>query len=215
MPSNCISPIIATRMRIVRLDACGTIVTGATGSIVTKGFIKVEAKRVYEAGTEYLVKNAGDELCVNDKRPDKLKRIDLGITLCEVDPQAIEMMTAARLITVGGTAVGNGFSEDPNTGGWALELWQEIAGGACSGTSQQWVHHVFPWVRDGALGDLAFENAPQQWLVNASTKKNPNYGDGPANLWAVPIPANEHHAYQVTTVAPPAPACGYQQLVSV
>lgn len=212
--STCFQPILATRMRLVRLDSCGIAVTGATGQLVTKGFVSVQASPQYEAGDEFTAKNGSGDLCLNKKNPDRLKRYDLTITLCEVDPHAIEMLTGARLIVSGTDGIGNAFSEDPNTAALAMELWQDVAVDECEGGAAQYVHHVFPFVENGRLADLTFENGPTSFVVNASTRKNPNYGDGPFALWVPDIGATEHHAFQLTTTAPPSDECGYQALAA-
>jgi hypothetical protein len=213
MPSTCFKPIKAKVMRLVRLDSCGRVVTGTTGQLVSDGFVSIAPSPQYEEGEEFIVRNAFGDLCVNEKDPDRLKRIDLTITLCAVDPEAIEMMTGGRLITDGGTSVGNAFDEDPNETAFGLEVWQRTAGGVCGvGGALQWVHHNFFRVVNARIGDFTMEYGPTQWEIQATTLANPNFGSGPFDLWTPAIGATEHYAYQITQEQPPEALCGVQTL---
>ena len=210
--SVCVAPIKGTVMRVVRLDACGAPVTGTDAQVVSKGFISINPSPQYEDGEEFIQRNAAGELCVNEKDADALKRIDLTIQLCNVDPDLIELILGARLIKDGSDSIGFALSEAPSTAKFALEVWQKIAGGACGGGSEQWVHHVFPWVENGRLNDFTIEYGPTTYELAGSTHRNPSYGSGPHNLWTPPLEPDEHYAFQVTDVPPPSPACGYQAL---
>lgn len=214
MADKIFTPIFGTVARVVRLDACGAAVSGGTGMVVFDGFIKVERKPQYDAGAEFVIKNARGTLCVNRKRPDRLKRINIGITLCEVDPEGLELMTAARLLKSATDSTGNAFSEDENSANWQFEVWQEVDEGACVSGVQEYVQHLFPFVENGMLGDTVIEEAPSQWVVNANTRKNPLFKD-PFGQWKnnEAVGAKDHHLYRRTTVAPPAASVGYQNLV--
>lgn len=213
--STCIKPIKGKVIRLVRLDTCGNAVTGSTGQLVTDGFVMVTFSPQYEEGEEFVQRNANGDLCINEKDSDRLKRFDITIQLCEVDPAAIELMTGNALVMDGVTAIGNSYDETPNTTKFALEIWNDLAGGACAEGGQQWNHWTLAWVENGKLGDITHEYGPQTWEITANTHANPNYGAGPFDLWlGNELGARTHAKSQVTSVAPPDTECGYQTLAA-
>jgi len=208
-----IKPIKAKRLRVVRENTCGVAQLGVTGQIVSDGFIKVEFSFEYEDGEEFIVKNGNGDLCINQKDPDRLKRIGVKITLCEVDPAAIEMMLGARLISVTGEPTGFALSEDANTAKVGLELWNGVAGDTCSDEGdEQFIHWALPMVENLRMGDMSHEYGPVQVELSGNTRANANYGSGPFDLWTPDLGNTEHVAAQITDVAPPAAADGYQEL---
>lgn len=215
MADKTFTPIFGNALRVTRLDACGVAVSGATGKWVSEGFIKVERKPQYETGSEFIVKTAKGALCVNRKAPDRLKRMDLTITLCEVDPEGMELMTACRLLrNVATDATGNAFDEGLNAANWQFEVWQEISESACASGVQEYIQHLFPLVENGMLSDITIEEGPSQWVINANTKRNDAFSD-PYHQWLLNEAhvAGDHHLYRRTTTPPPASGIGYQTLV--
>jgi hypothetical protein len=210
------SQIKANVIRVCRTDQCGTIQAGATGQIVTAGFTSVATKEQMLAGKEFAVQNAWGDLCVNDLDCDRLKRLDMTIMLCDIDPMLIEFMTGSRLITDASTPakpIGFAVQETPgscNTG-FSLELWTKVSGGLCSG--YPWAHWLFPFVRYAVLGDWTFALDAITATVTASTQHTEgSYGSGPFNQWAPNIGATEHYAMQYTFTPPPTPTNGYAAL---
>lgn len=222
--TTCFSGIKACRIRLVRLDSCGRPVSGPSSVAVSSGFVSVTATADIEEGEEFLVKNACGEACINEKDCDFLKRYNLAINFCKVDPTVLEMTTSQRALLDGGgnvigTAYGSGIQcED----GWSLELWQKLAGVGCdAGGTQLWNYWAWPWLTSGTLGDLTFENGPFTFDVNARTKAvgagtwdaSPDIGTesrGPFSVFPVGagLLAGEHVAHILTDVQPPADQCG-------
>lgn len=217
MADKCVSAIKACRIRITRLDSCGSPVVGAKSVITSAGFISVGAAADIEAGQEFLQKNACGELCINEKDCDILKRYNLTMAMCQIDPTLVEMTTSQRLLLSGTDAIGFALGSDIQCDeGWSLELWQKLTGQDCAGGAQEWLYWAFPWVSHGAVGDLTFEDGPFSVNLTASTK-----GVGGDDTWGadnrgpfavLPVGAGllrgEHVASIVTTVQPPAAVCG-------
>lgn len=219
----CFSGIKASRIRLVRLDSCGRPVEGPSSVAVSSGFVTVTATADIEEGEEFLVKNAGGEPCINEKDCDFLKRYNLTINFCKVDPTVLELTTSQRALLNGdgdviGTAYGSSIQcED----GWSLELWQKLAAADCDDGVQLWNYWAWPWLTSGTLGDLTFENGPFTFDVNARSKAvgtgtwdaTPGTGDeslGPFSVFPVGagLLKGEHLAHILTDVQPPADACG-------
>src|SRR3954470_12906766 len=97
MAAVCVTPIKGTHIRLVKVDICGVPVTGTPAmSVVTKGFVQVQMEPQYEDGEEFFEKNADGEACVNQKDDPVLKRLNLNVQLCEVDPIAVSYIIGAR-----------------------------------------------------------------------------------------------------------------------
>lgn len=221
MSDFCGSAIKACAVRLTRLDDCGRPVVGPKSVITSRGFISVTASADVEAGNEFLVKNACGDLCINERDCDILKRYNVKVLFCKIDPGAVELTTSQRLLTdpttgdAKGFALGNAIQCDS---GWSLELWQKLAGDQCTtGGPQPWLYWAFPWLSNGQLGDLTFENGPFQFEVNAQTKAVNTNSWGTDNRGpecVLPAGAGllegEHVASFVTDVQPPDDVCGLQ-----
>lgn len=222
MASRCVSPIKARVMRIVKLDSCGNPVTGAGSVVVSSGFVQIEVEPEYEEGTEYIVRNANDELCVNEKSPNTLKRVNLTMDFCQIDPDAVVIMTGERLLQATGgppvTGTGVAFGEGQLTTRFSLEVWQPVAGtGGCTGGVEQFVYWAFPNVGNPQIGSFTLENAALTFSVEADTKAaSSSWGDGPGSgasyIPGTAIATDEHFAFNVVALAPPTPSCGATSL---
>jgi hypothetical protein len=184
---------------------------------VFKGFTQVAATPEYEEGQEFLLKNAGGELCVNEKDPNELKRVGLEVEVCTLDPDLQVIATGERLLTTGAPATGTGvaYGEGQLTSRFSLELWQPIAGaGACSpGGVQQYVYWLFGNVGNTMIGDFTFENDVFTYSFSAETKAwytgwASLIGSLQTGLGTNTLQSGEHFLWNITTTPPPTPVCG-------
>lgn len=217
MVATCVTPIKASVMRLVKLDACGTPVSGSSSAVVVSdGFVSISPSPQYEDGTEYLTKKANGELCVNDIDPPALKRVDLEMVWCVLDPDALVVQTGERLLTDSGEVTGTGvaFGEGQITTRYSLEVWQPVSGvNACNADGeQQYVYWAFPHVGNAKVGDFTFENGVFNFTISSNTfAASLLWGTGPGNAgpWIdQPVESGDHFLYNVTTTAPPASSCG-------
>lgn len=224
MVSQCVTPIKGRMMRLIKLDTCGNPVTGAASAmVISKGFISVSPKPQYEDGSEFTKKAADGTLCVNQKDDGSLKRVQLELKWCVLDPDAIVLQTGARLLTTSATGTGVAFGESLATAQFSLELWQDVTGrGACTASGiQQYVYWAFPNVGNAQVQDYSVENDALEFTITAETTAvGTRWGTGlgwTSNFW---LPTNtgsvlnsdEHYAYNITTTAPPTAVCGAQTL---
>lgn len=223
MTTTCFGSIKAKVIRITRADDCGVPVSGAKSTVVSDGFIKVDIKPTYEAGTEFLQRNAWGDFCINEEDKPRLKRITVAIDFCKVDPDVLEIVTGARLLTATSNAVGGVISENPPGGRFALECWSKVPGSTgCAGSVQQWVYWLLPNLGYGQLGqvtlDLSAVTFSFQGDTNGAAASTWSAGATPATT-GVPyaasylpatatINAGDHFAFATTAVAPPTAACG-------
>lgn len=212
-PALCAAPIQGTRLRIARLDACGVPVTGAGGLVVTNGFVQVAISQQYEDGTEYQQRNAAGDFCVNEVGPDQFKRVDLDIQMCAIDPDVVGLITGVPVIVTGAPATGTGFwvTEGTVTQRFSLEVWQNISGQACVGSSPQYAYWAFPNLGAGKFNDFTIENDVLEWTLSAKSKgAAAGWGGGPTAIdWISAVPTAAHFGFNIASLTLPAvTGCG-------
>lgn len=227
MASTCPAVVRGRIMRLTRLDACGAPVIGASTTVVSDGFISVAASDQYEGGDPIRVLNAAGALCINEKGNSQLAQEDLVITLCQVNPDAINIMTGAPLVLDDATPTPNtvGFRKECGNAevNFALEVWSDISGQECTVGSKQYWYSLWPLITNATYGDYTIENGAVNMVINASAFCASPWGVGPydvINSGVVPAPgplltaigASDLWHGQVTTLAPPVSACGVQAL---
>lgn len=209
MATQILKSIKGRRIRLTRLDACGVPVVGACSSIVTQGFVSVTITGEYEAGDQYLQKNAWGDLEINEVDPDTLKWVNVAIVATEINPDVMDIVAAGNPVTNGTDTIGATFGPETQTNAFALEVWTKQVGGDCEGGSAKWGYMPVPYIKTGKIdGSVTIENgvlnlsymgrgfpAPADWGVGP-------YGDNP--LLAVGgFPTGDIYGAVVTTVQPP------------
>ena len=236
MTSVCYTPFKIPRIRVTNVDPnCGQAVTGCS-TVVSDGIISIEMTKEYEDREEFFVKNGDGVFCVKETNPPILKWINLVITLCNVDPELVNLMTDEPLVLDNAPSPrATGFSTQEGTAATAsfgLEGWTRLSGltggAACTG-GVEYGYMVFPWVVEGTVGDLTYENGTVSFVVNARTRAGSLWGTGPYNIdlsdatanlntpipLLTPIGSTQHHRMLLTRLAPPASACGCTTLASL
>lgn len=215
----CATPIKGTHLRIVKVDACGVPVTGASSLVVTtKGFVQVEMEPQYEDGEEFFERTADGTACVNQKDAPTLKRMQLTVDFCEVDPSAASFVVDGRLLTEGSEVTGTGFAvkEGEPTTRFSLEVWQRVSGsGQCDATgAQRYIYNAWPNVGNVQIGTYTIQNGRSTLQFIAETEAaSTSWGDGPGTgtSWlplGEVVESDEHWLWNITTEAPPTEACG-------
>lgn len=234
MSSTCFTPWKIPKIRATQLNACGQPVTGCS-TVVSDGIISIAMTKEYEARQEFFVKNGNGDFCVRETNPPILKWINLVITLCNVDPELVNIMTAEPLVlNDAASPVADGYSTEEGSAAnanFALEGWTRLANNAsvpCTG-GVEYGYAVFPWVVEGTVGDITYENGAANFIVNARTKAGGAWGQGPYFVdysdnpagsttpirLLTPIGARQHERMFITRLAPPAATCGCTTLSSL
>lgn len=227
MPAGiCATPIKGSMLRLVKVDLCGIPVTGTSSIVVTtKGFVQVQMSPQYEDGQEFFERTADGTPCVNQKDDPVLKRMQLSVNFCEVDPIGIAMVSSATLLdAVSPVVTGTGFavSEGTPANRFSMEVWQQVAGsGACDATgAQRYIYNAWPNVGAVQFQDYTVQNGRSELQFQAETRAmSTNWGRGPGTgtKW-LPLgtpgtpPALTHWAWNITTTAPPTALCGSSTL---
>jgi len=225
---NNYSLVRGRRMRITRLNGCGVPIDGVASQVVTDGFISVGFTSQQTEAEDIEVTNANGDICVSDKGKASFNGYGLDITLCNVNPCLMEMLTGQPVvIDADGETVGFRMNTKTKTEtvGFALELWLGVPGvSGCGGTSDagSYGYLLIPFVGPGVVGDFTVENAAINLAITGSSTKDGNgWGVGPTSYKPVPgvggaapaqLPApldvNDHLYMVWTSVAPPEPTDG-------
>lgn len=201
-------------IRLTRLDECGSPKIGTCSTIVTAGFITVEFAPEIESGEEYTQKNAWGDFCISEKDADRTKWVNVSMSLCEVNPDVLDLVGGGKPIISGSDTIGASFGQDNSLEAFAVEVWTKQAGGSCEGGNPEWGYFVAPFCINGAIdGSITIENgvltvglkgegqaATDAWGVNPYLDNPLITEDGfpEGDLWAVAR----------TTVQPPEPTDG-------
>lgn len=231
MASTCYTIFRLPRIRATLLDACGATVDSTTSYVSTKGIITVEETREYEDRVEFFQKNGDGDFCINETEPPILKWINLVLTFCKVDPELVNMLTAEPLVLTDAatpSAVGYRTQEgSAASANFAFEGWTRIGGQAnCANGTIQYGYALYPWVIEGTIGDITYGNDVANFVVNARTRSSSPWSTGPYNVviseavstTGLPMPlltaigSTQHKHMQMTKMAPPADACGGQDI---
>jgi hypothetical protein len=235
MTSVCYTPFKLPRVRVTQLNACGTPVTGCS-TVVSDGIISVAMTKEYEERQEFFVKNGDGTFCVRETNPPILKWINLVVTFCGVDPELVNIMSGEPLVlNDAASPVATGWSTQENSVqnvNFALEGWTRLAsttgGPACSG-GVEYGYTIFPWVVEGTIGDMTYQNDTVNFVLNARTRSNSTWGTGPYFVdysdnpagsttpvrLLTPIGSTQHDRRFLTRLAPPTASCGCTTLSSL
>jgi|RhiMethySRZTD1v2_1073278.scaffolds.fasta_scaffold13055_9 hypothetical protein len=234
MTSVCYTPWKIPRVRVTQLNSCGLPVTGCS-TVVSSGIISVEMTKEYEDREEFFVKNGDGTFCVKETNPPILKWINLVLTFCNVDPEMVNIVSGNPMVS-DDAAVPNhtGYSEEEGAVAnvnFAFEGWVRLAGNAgvaCSG-GVEYGYTIWPWVIEGTIGDVTYENGAANFVLNARTRSNSPWGTGPyfvdysdtpagstTNIpLLTPIGSLQHMRQFITRKPPPTAACGCSTLSSL
>ena len=222
MATTCFGVVYGRVFRLTRLTSCGVPVEGATSSLTSAGFVSVAWSPQYDEGTAIQPLRADATFCVNIPARPQLTGVQTTITLCQVDPDAIELSTGNPVYPdADGNIVGFGIGETSADTAFALEVWSGVPGAECSEAAETFGYFLAPWNTGGRLGDFTIENGLANFTVTATTRRDSPWGVGPYDVQdngvgvtftpgplLDPIPAEEHVRLILTTVPPPAAACG-------
>lgn len=205
------SSVLGVSVRVTRLNADGSTVTGASASYIQKAFIRAAFTPEYEEGDEITEKNAAGEVCVLYKAPDTLKQVNLEIAICNPDPEFTELISGGQLLSTAGQSVGYAApltGVDPNPNGSSLEIWSNaIINGKRAAVNPYW-RFVFPFVKLRPSGERAVENGLMANTFEGYGVGNALWADGPQNDW--PFPGTSDRAYQYARAASAPTVQGFQ-----
>lgn len=226
MTSRCF-PLVGGRvMRATKLDPCLRPLYGECAQVVSEGFVSIATSANIDDGEEISVTNANGKKCVSQPAKPSLDSYTHVITFCDVEPDLYALITGNEVVyDWNGDVVGFRVDTDvdPMEHPFALEVWSNVPGVACSeegeGVSGYMLH---PALQGGLLGDYTIENAAVSFQIQGCTTLTGSAWDvGPYDVVAIddtgtagplltPIGATQPLHVQLTEIAPPEPGvdCG-------
>lgn len=229
MASYCFKPIRVPKVRATLLDICGAPATGDDGtcaSVTTKGIITIEQTAELADMDDFYEKNADGEFCVQATTPEILKWYNLTLTFCLVDPELVYLLTKQALVLSNAptpVAIGNDSAEgDIANVNFAFEAWTRLANQSDCGSGVKYGYVLWPWVVQGKMGDVTFQNGTANFVVTARTSRDSLWGVGPYTVMKSeatatldnPMPlytaigSATHRRMIVTGLTPPVDSCG-------
>lgn len=211
MATKILKSIKGKTVRITRLDECGVIVEGSCTTLVSDCFISVTLTGEFESGTEFVQKNAWGDLCINDKDPDVLKRVTVGIQFAEINPDALDIITDSTPVVSSGDTIGSTWGSTYNDTSFALEVWTKRTGADCVAGTPEWGYFLVPFIRNGKIdGDITIENGALTMGVTGDAFAATGWDMGPYldDPFVEPFPDGEIFGMVVTDVQPPVDTAG-------
>lgn len=219
------SSVQAVALRLTKLSAAGAPVVGTKNSFVTSQFTRVSFTPEYEAGEEIQEKNAAGDICVYYKMPDKIKRVNLELAICQPQPELYEFLAGGTLLM--GADPDDAGPLEAEALGWAapvigapvsdtgigIEVWtRAIVNGKPASPNPYW-RFVFPWVNTRMSGDRVLENGQLANAFSGEGLGNAAFDDGPQNDLTFPGAAASA-MYYVRDAAAPTGINNYQSVIA-
>lgn len=214
--ADCFGSLHVVAMRATRLAADGSPVGGATGSYVSSHLMRVALNPDVEEGEEVLQKNGAGCICLTYQPPDYVKRWQLELDNCRLEPALFEMLFGAELIPGAGDAILGGVLPsgaqgcDVEAAGVGFEFWTRAWDGDAPLQGFPYIRWVVPksiW----AFGDNEFGAEALTVTLTGRTENNPQFGDPYDDQPTGYVNTAGQVAYFLDTAIPEA-ACEYQEL---
>lgn len=209
--NDCAGQVQVCAMRVSRLAADGTTPAGASNMIVTDGLVTLGWEPEILEGEEIQVPNACGKNVVDYKDDDRIRRLNLTLTLGYPDPELLELIAGALLITTTGNSTGWALpllNSAIAGNGVGLELFSKAIVNGVQATALPWWQSVFTRTKNWAFTEGGeFGNAAYSPVLTGIALENAGFGNGPDNLWTGPSD-RALASKRVATI--PAVVCGYQ-----
>ena len=182
--------IQADAIRVCRLGTDGTPVASLTGGYANYAFTKVDVKSAIESANEFVQRSADGGIFIDYRDDDKIKWVELELTIQYPDPALMELIENGTLYTVTADDVTNilGYQAPPlasniNSNPVSLEVWSKAPVGIVQTGTYQWYRWLMPYTRGWHRTDLTHENNPNEFMYAGYAFEQPNFGTGPFDDW--------------------------------
>lgn len=192
---TCYSSIQLCGLRVAALDATGDGLAGASNGYVSNSLIEANLGLDVESGIEILKKNGCDDICVNFRGNDRVKRSTIDLKLCTLDSELIALLIGGSRYTSGSTTIGGRVQtlSESASNGVSIEFWtkawnnSEQARPSVLGSTNAYWHWVIPKAK--------FQFDPVDLKDDHAEIALKGYGyentalniDGPFNDWSTAI----------------------------
>lgn len=200
--------------RVAVLEADGVPLPGSANLYTTNAVIQLDATEVTTKGVDLEVMNAGGELCLVYKGRDPLKRYDLALQLCSLNPELEAMLVGGDITRSGGVAIGAAVPPVGSFGapfGVSLELWSKNIIDGDLDPNWPYIHWALPRTYWSGPDKVTWSNANMIRSFTGYTSENPNWFNGPGNDF---VGQSGRSISWVYTKSTPIPVLGAQPLAA-
>lgn len=177
-------PFKGRTIRITRLEDCCTPPPEGTecSLAVFDAFTTVSIEANVEEGETAFERKANGDVCINERDPDLLQDLTVSLTLCQVQPEVVSMLTDWPVTRdADGDAVGFDVMSGVSDAEAAIEIWSGVSGIDC-GQGARYGYNVLPctsgWQIDGEI-EWAGIDTIFAITLTATAKDNHAWGSGP------------------------------------
>jgi hypothetical protein len=169
--------VFADLIRVTPLDALGHPVVGTGKGYQTDNVTQMDYNPELQAGPDLTMVGGKGVPCASYRGRDTLKRLNVMLALCLIDPVLDKLLVGGVAYNDGGTPGSIIGYQDPRAltayPACAIELWQQlIQGDAIIG----YEHHLFPKV-ELTIGNRSAQAQFADRQMNGFAYENPNWGD--------------------------------------
>ena len=184
-----------TSVRVTKLNSCGVPDSSSCSYFVDECVVSVEDTAEYKDREEWFFENGDGNFCATVTTPPKLKWRNLVLTFNDTNPQLANFLTGNPIVLDNDdTTTPNkiGFDEvfdSASVANFALEGWTRIAAtcddldGCTDDGAVLYGKVLYPFVKEGTLGDFTMQNDLANFVVNAIAVRNSPWGVGPYNVY--------------------------------
>lgn len=217
-------------VRITRVDDCGAPVVGPDNAFISECWAQVQMTANIEQGDDITFTSMSGRSCGFKRRCPDFRGYDIEGQFFEASPEQVEILTGNPVyFDHNGDPIGWDDCRVACRGGFALEVWQNVVGEECPEDGEAeglWFYWLLPWVSNAVMGDVTIGNEGLTFTITGSTRNASRWGLGPWDIQAqddegtagpllTPLGTTCHRRGFLTTIAPPLPECGYQEVPPV
>lgn len=218
MPELAYKPFKGRTIRLTKLDDCCTPPAADTECAVGvfDAFTTVSLEANVEDGETAFERKANGDVCINERDPNLLQDLTVSLTLCNVLPETISMLTGWPVVYDSDeNSVGFDIMDGTTEGEVGVEVWSGVAGIDC-GEGARYGYNVLPCTSGWQLSDTI------EWAgidtifaitLTANTRGSHGWGSGPyavqndsggvAGPLLDPMQTGSHARIMTTEVPPP------------
>lgn len=177
-------PFKGRTIRVTMLEDCCTPPPEGTecALAVFDAFTTVSIEANVEEGETAFERKANGDVCINERDPNLLQDLTVSLTLCQVQPEVISLLTGWPVTRdTDGDAVGFDILSGVSDAEAAIEIWSGVSGIDC-GSGARYGYNVLPctsgWQIDGSV-EWAGIDTIFAITLTATAKDNHAWGSGP------------------------------------
>lgn len=229
MPSECLPMLQFDGIRVTRQNVCGVNSNTGCDYATSESVVTLAMTKQYQDRQEYLQLNGRGRICVDQTVERQLRWIDWELTLCNVDPDLVNIITGEPLVlsdAVVPVSIGWSTTETgPLNSFFGMEMWVNT-GDDCPAGVLKYGYMVMPRNVGATVNGLTLENGNINVTISGRTKRSSPWALGPYNVRIIEAVLNlglpaplltaittaEHMRQFWTALGPPPGACGCQDI---